>query len=175
MNVKKLDKDISKKKKEKENKEILIKELRDKIYNFEKEVYTKHLSKDFIELEKIYKKHSAKEEGISMNFRSNTRYEITIDKEHMFNEYSLEGIEIKLFHNKEVPFFIDNEIKLLKKYKFLESNFNIKICELGDWRDNTTFSARRIVKSEKEFKIQDKEKAYKFFNDLFTKKILNLK
>ena len=171
--IKKLDKDISKKKKEKENKETLIKELRDKIYSFEKEVYTKHLSKDFIELEKVYKKPSSKEDGISVNFLSNI-YEIRIDKECTFNEYSLEGIEIKLFHNKQFPFYIDDEIKLLKNYKFLESNFNIKICELGDWRDDTTFSASRIVESEKIFKIQEKDKAYRFFNDLFNKKILYL-
>ena len=172
--IKKLDKDISKKKKEKDNKETLINELRDKIYKFEKEVYTKYLSKDFIELEKIYRKHTSKEEGISVDFRSNI-YEIRIDKEYTFNEYSLEGIEIKLFHNKRVPFYIDDEIKLLKNYKFVESNFNIKICELGDWSDNSTFSASRIIKSEKEFKIQEKEKAYEFFNELFKKKILYLK
>ena len=63
---------------------------------------------------------------------------------------------------------------LSKNYKFLESNFNIKICELGDWRDDTTFSASRIVESEKIFKIQEKDKAYRFFNDLFNKKILYL-
>ena len=71
--IEKLDKDILKRKEQIEEFNLLNQKLRKKIREFKKEIYNKNLIKDFIELEKLCKKHSKNDEGINVKLRMLTK------------------------------------------------------------------------------------------------------
>ena len=72
---------------------------------------------------------------------------------------------------KEISYFSEDEIKELREYKFLETNFFLKVSNLGDYDVD---SMDRYELSNKKFEIKDKEKAYDYLTELFQKEILLL-
>jgi hypothetical protein len=169
--IDKLDKKISEKKKESEDKKKLKSELRNKIYSFEESFYKKNLFKDFIDLEKLFKKHTKKDKDISATLSHNSHF-LEVELTFTVPEYSSRAIKISLEDRKHVSYsFSDNELKELKEYKFLETNFCLKVSYLGDW-DAEHHSRDEI--SEKNFELKNKEDAYDYLNELFQKQILLL-
>ena len=168
--IDKLDKKISNKKKETEDKEKIKSDIRSKIYNFKDSVYKKYFSKEFNELEKLFKKHIKKDKDISTILSKNSHF-LEIDITFTMPEHSSRAVKIELIDRKAISYFPDDELKELKEYKFLETNFCLKVSELGDYDPDYH---ERVEISDKKFEIADKEKAYDHLTDLFQKEILLL-
>ena len=169
--IEKLDKDILKKKEQIEEFNLLNQKLRKKIREFKEEIYNKNLIKDFIEIEKLCKKHSKNDEGINVKLDSEI-YELQVTKKDIIfgDEIGECGIKIELIDSKIVPLYESSkkELNYLKSYKFLETNFYINVIDIGQLKSS------RFPVSEKKFQIRNKEKSYEYFIDLFKKKILFL-
>ena len=168
--IDKLDKKISNKKKDTQDKEKIKSDLRGKIYEFYESFYKKYLSSEFNELEKLYKKHVKKDKDISISLSNNSHY-LEILRNFSMPEFSSRAVKIELKDRKEISYFSEDEIKELREYKFLETNFFLKVSNLGDYDVD---SMDRYELSNKKFEIKDKEKAYDYLTELFQKEILLL-
>ena len=173
--IDKLDKKISNKKKDTEDKEKIKSDIIGKINKFHHSVYKKYFFEEFKKLEKLFKKHTKKHEDISTHV-SNNLYYFSIDRTFDTRRNTSKAVKIELIDRKRIGYFsadqINDELKELKKYKFHEKNFCLKVSNLGDWIPNYVF---REEISSKRFEIADKEKAYDCLTDLFQKEILFLR
>lgn len=167
----KLDLDLSKKKgKEATDKvgtDILIKKFND----LQDSIYKEFFKSDFDKLEKIITKHttSIKDVRISNNFGY-------FEVEKGGWEKNSVQIEIYVTYIKEEGFFPGLlKIEELKRYNFKKEDFGLRVIDLGNinWNLTTNMADIRNTIEEKVFTIKKKDEAYKYFNKLLKKRILN--
>ena len=157
--IEKLDKKISNQKKEKKLNDDKIKKDFAKVFDFWGAVYKKHLASDFIKLEKLFKKHVEKDKVIIKLTKS---YPFSLEITELYSD-KYTTIEIKLDHKHEDEDSVSTMYRTheSKPYKFLDTNFYIKVSSDKDYGD-------------KQFELKDKEKSYEYLNDLFQRDILLL-
>ena len=166
--IDKLDKKISDKKiknKLKQEEENLenerIQKLFKSIQDFCTEVYKKNLADDYKRLKKLFEKHSQNQTAIEIYFNndgllSNLRIVLT----YAITETYKKEIKIQFEHkNKKGVSRYSNDLKFIKSYKYLDTNFCLRVYSCISSIDY------------KEFELNDKEKAYEYFADLFQKEI----
>ena len=95
-----------------------------------------------------------------------TRSQLVLD------EYTSEQVlmETVLLKEPDIIFSI-LDLNEMKKYKLKESDFGLRVSLKGDEMHHPEYDYRDTLES-KIFKIEDKEKGYKYFNDLLKKSIL---
>jgi len=130
-----------------------------KIYNFGGEVYRKNVADDFIKLEKLFNKHIEKDDKVSVTLTKGFKAHLSITELYSDNYHSIQ-IELDHKDKESVSSFSSETIKEMKAYKFLDTNYHLKVSS--------------EVNENKEFELKNKEKAYEYLNDLFQKEMLLL-
>ena len=136
----------------------------------EDQVCKNHFRKDFEKFVKLIEKHKDKSSDIStydkLNYLEVTRSQLVLD------EYTSEQVlmETVLLKEPDIIFSI-LDLNEMKKYKLKESDFGLRVSLKGDEMHHPEYDYRDTLES-KIFKIEDKEKGYKYFNDLLKKSIL---
>ena len=136
----------------------------------EDQVCKNHFRKDFEKFVKLIEKHKDKNSDIStydkLNYLEVTRSQLVLD------EYTSEQVlmETVLLKEPDIIFSI-LDLNEMKKYKLKESDFGLRVSLKGDEMHHPEYDYRDTLES-KIFKIEDKEKGYKYFNDLLKKSIL---
>ena len=165
-----LDNDLSENKKKKSSDEVAKDKLNKEFDQFEDQVCKNHFRKDFEKFVKLIEKHKDKNSDIStydkLNYLEVTRSQLVLD------EYTSEQVlmETVLLKEPDIIFSI-LDLNEMKKYKLKESDFGLRVSLKGDEMHHPEYDYRDTLES-KIFKIEDKEKGYKYFNDLLKKSIL---
>jgi hypothetical protein len=165
-----LDNDLSENKKKKSSDEVAKDKLNKEFDQLEDQVCKNHFRKDFEKFVKLIEKHKDKNSDIStydkLNYLEVTRSQLVLD------EYTSEQVlmETVLLKEPDIIFSI-LDLNEMKKYKPEESDFGLRVSLKGDEMHNPEYDYRDTLES-KIFKIEDKEKGYKYFNDLLKKSIL---
>ena len=165
----KLEKNISENK-DKANKK---KEKTSKLwrqYHVDRNKITKELGveKDLIKLEKFIKKHIDNDD-ITVSRSINDH--LTVEKSISLPDgYSSTSVKIEYINTKELDYGVEDT--KIENYKHSKDSFIIRVKLLGD--PDIDYVVTENVREKKIFKIEDKEKAYEYFNNLFQKKILHL-
>tara|TARA_B100000579_G_C22217406_1_gene570083 strand:+ start:31 stop:552 length:522 start_codon:yes stop_codon:yes gene_type:complete len=165
-----LDNDLSENKKKKSSDEVAKDKLNKEFDQLEDQVCKNHFRKDFEKFVKLIEKHKDKNSDIStydkLNYLEVTRSQLVLD------EYTSEQVlmETVLLKEPDIIFSI-LDLNEMKKYKLKESDFGLRVSLKGDEMHHPEYDYRDTLES-KIFKIEDKEKGYKYFNDLLKKSIL---
>jgi hypothetical protein len=150
---------------------VQIEKLIKRFNELQDSIYKEFFKIDFDKLEKIITKHTAsiKDIRISNNFGL---FEV---KKEGLDENSVQ-IEIHIEYIKKEGFF-PGMLKLeeLKKYNFKKEDFGLRIVDQGsiNWNLTTNMADIRDTIEKKVFTIKKKDAAYKYFNKLLKKRILN--
>ena len=165
-----LDNDLSENKKKKSSDEVAKDKLNKEFDQLENQVCKNHFRKDFEKFVKLIEKHKDKNSDIStydkLNYLEVTRSQFVLD------EYTSEQVLMEtVFHKEPDIIFSILDLNEMKKYKLKESDFGLRVSLKGDVIHHREYDDRETLES-KIFKIVDKEKGYKYFNDLLKKNIL---
>ena len=153
--IDKLDKKISKKINENKLKENERLKEGKKFFDFWGEVYNKHLAKDFIRLEKLFKKHVEKDNKNNVKLNKAYPYSLEITEVSSGNYNSL---VIRLNPRHWGNF---RGLDKKKSSNLLDTDFYLHV--------NSEVSFKN-----EDFELKDKEKAYEHLIDLFQTDILLL-
>ena len=165
-----LDNDLSENKKKKSSDEVAKDKLNKEFDQLEDQVCKNHFRKDFEKFVKLIEKHKDKNSDIStydkLNYLEVTRSQLVLD------EYTSEQVlmETVLLKEPDIIFSI-LDLNEMKKYKLKESDFGLRVSLKGDEMHHPEYDYRDTLES-KIFKIEQKEQAYKYFNELLKKNIL---
>ena len=165
-----LEKNISDKKNSKREKEEKLKKLWKKYYTEEGKIQKElKINNDIINLEKFVKKHITDQKVIKViNDHNNyLKVENTIS---LPDGYSTTTVSIE-FKNSKKPLYSIKDHDL-ENYKHSKESYVVHVKLLGD--PDIDYVITENVMENKIFKIDDREKAYEYFSNLFQKHILYL-
>ena len=165
-----LDNDLSENKKKKSSDEVAKDKLNKEFDQLEDQVCNKHFRKDFKKFVKLIEKHKDKSSDIStfdrLNYLEVTRSQFVLDQYDSM-QVLMETVYIK---EPDIIFSI-LDLSEMRKYKLKEDDFGLRVSLKGDEMHHPEYDYRDTLES-KIFKIEQKEQAYKYFNELLKKSIL---
>jgi hypothetical protein len=165
-----LDNDLSENKKKKSSDEVAKDKLIKEFDQFEDQVCNKHFRKDFKKFVKLIEKHKDKSSDISTFDRLNY-LEVTESQFVLGEYYSMQVLMETVYIKEPDIIFSILDLSEMKKYKLKENDFGLRVSLKGDERYDLGHMGRDTLES-KIFKIEQKEQAYKYFNELLKKNIL---
>ena len=130
----------------------------------------KHFRKDFKKFVKLIEKHKDKSSDISTFDRLNY-LEVTGSQFVLDEYYSMQVLMETVYIKEPDIIFSILDLSEMKKYKLKEDDFGLRVSLKGDERYDLGHMGRDTLES-KIFKIEQKEQAYKYFNELLKKNIL---
>lgn len=144
--------------------EELYKKIIDTQSTLTQKYFDENLSSDFQKLSKIYKEHRVGKVKLSIGVEL-FKEQLSI---RLVNPNCNPVYQISLFFTSDYP-DDDEKLEKLKKYKITNNNmyFSVSVC-------THYYSPYNERPNETKFTLKKKEKAYKYFNDLFKSKILIL-
>lgn len=165
-----LDNDLSDNKKKQTSDEAAKDKLNKEFDQLEEKVCNKNFRKDFKKFVKLIEKHKDKSSDITTYDRLN--YLEVTRSESILDDYISDQVLMETVYYKE-PDIIFSVLDLneMKKYKLKESDFGLRVSLKGDEMHNPEYDYRDTLES-KLFKTEQKEQAYKYFNELLKKNII---
>ena len=166
--IDKIDEELSAKKNKDISDEKEKKSINESFDKLQESIYKEFFKNDFDKLEKIIIKHTAKIKDIEINNRFGN---LDITKGDW--EESVQ-IEMCIDYIKEYPFFPQMmSLEELKEYNFKNEDFGLRVTHLGNADHSDPIADIRPTIEKKEFMIESKDEAYKYFNELLKKNILD--
>ena len=170
-----LDKDLSSSKLESSNKELEKEKICKNFKKLEELVYEKYFKKDFDKLEAIVKKHLPHQESEISIYNRFGKFEVERG-DFILDDYETALVDIDVDYILEENYIPEvQNLDELKKKKFQENDFGLRISYKGDDDYSDPIAPMRPILEQKSFKLNEKDLAFKYFNELLKKHILLIK
>ena len=166
----KLEKNISDKKNSIKKKEEKSNKLWNKYYSEEKKIQKElKIDKDLNDLEKFVKKHIT-DQRVRKSINDHDNYLEVENTVPLPDGFSTTTVKIQFKNSKKLSYSAKDHH--LENFKHSKDLYIIHVKLLGD--PDIEYVIKENIREDKIFKINDREKAYEYFNHLFQKNILYL-
>jgi hypothetical protein len=170
-----LDKDLSSSKLESSNKELEKEKICKNFKKLEELVYEKYFKKDFDKLEIVVKKHLSHQESKISIYNRFGKFEVERG-DFILDDYETALVDIDVDYILEENYIPEAQsLDELKKKKFQENDFGLRISYKGDNDYSDPIAPMRPILEQKSYKLNEKDSAFKYFNELLKKHILLIK